>query len=156
MTAAKPVVKPTVIIDTREQRPFAFAPDVFEVRRATLATGDYSIAGLEAVVSVERKNLGDLVSTVTHDWIRFRKELWRLAGFPFAAIVVEADPSDLWEHRYEAQVDAASVWGRCNSCMIDHGVPVLWWGSRKYCEPAMGKLMKLLARKYEVPHGFAD
>jgi DNA excision repair protein ERCC-4 len=151
-------VKPIVIVDTREQRSWSFDPKLFDVQRSTLTTGDYSIVGLENVVTVERKSLGDLVSTVTHDWIRFRKELYRLAGFQFAAIIVEADSSDLWEHRYEAQVDPASVWGRCNDCFISHGVPVLWWGSRKYCEPAAGRLFKLLARKYTegVSHGGAD
>lgn len=154
---AKEVVKPTVLIDTREQRPLAFAADLFHVKRATLATGDYSIEGLQNVLTVERKSLGDLVNTVTHDWIRFRKELYRMAAFDFAAIVVEADLQDLIEHRYESQVDAASVMGRCNDCLITHGIPVLWWGSRKYCEPAMARLFKLLARKFEgVEHVVAD
>lgn len=152
--ATEILTKPTVIVDTREQRPWQFDTGLFDVKRGTLATGDYSLVGLENIVSVERKSLGDLVSTVTHDWIRFRKELYRLAGHEFAVIVVEAEPCDLWEHRYEAQVDPASVWGRCNDCFITHGIPVFWWGSRKYCEPAVGRLFKLLARKFEGAHAY--
>lgn len=143
-------MKPTILIDRREQRPWAFPTDTFDVLPATLATGDYSIAGLQDRVACERKSIGDLVSTVIHDWLRFRRELYRLAAFDFAAIIVEADVSDLWEKRYESEAEPASVWGRCNDCFITHGVPVLWWGSRKYCEPSVHRLMTMLARKFEV------
>ena len=144
----KEIIKPTIIVDTRERRPWTFDATTFDVKREGLSTGDYSLVGLESRIAVERKSLGDLVSTVTHDWLRFRKELYRLAAFDFAAIIVEADTSDLWQHRYEAQVDPASVWGRANDCLITHGVPVLFWGQRPVCEPAVGRLMKILHCKF--------
>ena len=37
--------KPTVVVDTREQRPWTF--DGLEVVRRALRTGDYSVVGLE-------------------------------------------------------------------------------------------------------------
>ena len=46
------------IQDTREQLPLDLHPLRVEV--GTLATGDYSVLGLEHVVAVERKGLSDL------------------------------------------------------------------------------------------------
>lgn len=142
-----------IVTDSREQRPWEFNPTDFRCTKKKLDSGDYSLAGFEREISVERKSLGDLVGTVIGDWIRFRKELNRLSGYEFAAIVVEADVTDLWEKRYESDADPASVWGKCNSCLIDHGIPVLWWGSRKYCQPAAERLFKLLSRKFSNGSG---
>ena len=141
-------MKPTILIDRREQRPWAFPADTFDVQPATLATGDYSLAGLQDRVAIERKNLGDAVGTVIHDWLRFRKELNRLKTFDFAAIVIEADLSDVVEQRYESEANPNSVIGRFNSILIDDGIPVLWWGSRKYCEPAVARLFLMLAKRF--------
>lgn len=133
-------MKPVILIDSREQKPWAFPADTFDVRRATLTTGDYTLAGLEDRVAIERKSIGDLVNTVIHDWLRFRKELIRLAAFDFAAVVIEADASDLMEHRYESDANPRSVMGRLNSIMFDHGVNVTWWGRRQQCEPLVHQL----------------
>jgi ERCC4-type nuclease len=112
-----------------------------------LCTGDYSVAGLEDRVRVERKSLGDLVNTVTQDWQRFRKELYRLAGFDLALIVVEADLGDLLAKRYESNAEPISVLGRCNACLIDHGVPVVFWGQRPQCQLAVERFMGLVVKK---------
>jgi ERCC4-type nuclease len=142
---------PTILIDTREQRPWKFSPEKFQTATATIWAGDYTIAGLEDRIRIERKSLGDLVNTVVHDWIRFRKELNRLAGFDLAVIVVEADVTDLWLKRYESDADPNSVWGRCNSCLIDHGIPVLWWGERSLCEKGAERFLSLAVKKYSLP-----
>ena len=99
-----------VVIDTREQRPFAFAglrADAREGNRplavrtavGTLGQGDYSVLGLEAQVAVERKSLADLYGTLGGGRKRFERELERLAGLAWAAVVVEADwPTVLGGH----------------------------------------------------------
>jgi ERCC4-type nuclease len=50
---------PVIVIDTREQTPLSFAR--LQTVRGTLNTGDYSVAGLEKLFSVERKTVADLV-----------------------------------------------------------------------------------------------
>ncbi len=77
----------TILVDTREQTPWEFA---YPTLRGSLKTGDYSVQGLENVVSLERKSLGDLVQSVTWERERFIREVERLATFPVRAIVVEA------------------------------------------------------------------
>jgi ERCC4-type nuclease len=90
------------VIDSREQRPFAFGglrADARDGRRPllvrtvtrTLPSGDYSLLGFEGRVAVERKSLEDLYSTLGQARERFERELGRLAQMDFAAVVVEAD-----------------------------------------------------------------
>lgn len=92
----------TVVIDTREQSPYAFesirgdANDGYRPiqvlrRMGTLKQGDYSIDGLERQIAVERKSLPDLFGTLSQGRDRFIAELARLAGLEFSAVVVEAD-----------------------------------------------------------------
>ena len=137
----------TVIADTREQKPWSFGPDI-QLVRGTLATGDYSLAGLTDRVALERKSLGDLVNTVIGDWLRFRKELYRLAGMDLAAIVVEAGVPDICERRYESDANPESVLGRVNAIIIDHGVQVLFAGSRPYAVHLAERLLRQAAKKY--------
>lgn len=101
----------TVLIDTREQRPYAFAqpfrtvcsgtkstraPHAVRSTRGTLRSGDYSLVGFEATVAVERKSKDDLFSTLGAGRERFERELERLSSMEFAAVVVEAELSEIF------------------------------------------------------------
>ena len=119
-----------VIIDTREQLPWEFDADTFTTQRGTIWGGDYTIAGLQDVIRIERKSLGDAVQTVIHEWGRFRKSLFKLAGMDFGCVVVEATPRDILERKYESDAEPNSVLGRLISIQIDHGVPVVFAGDR--------------------------
>lgn len=54
----------TAIIDNREQLPFDLSP--LRTEAGTLATGDYSLKGLERRIAIERKSLSDYVSCCGH------------------------------------------------------------------------------------------
>jgi DNA excision repair protein ERCC-4 len=145
-----------IVIDTREQKGWTFSGSQVDVVRKALPAGDYSVEGLETKVVLERKNLGDFVNTVIHDWIRFRKELIRLSGYDFAAVVVEADAADVYEKRYESEALPASVIGRMNGVMLDHGVGVLFWGrDKRICSDLAHRFLllawKKMAHLIEVP-----
>jgi ERCC4-type nuclease len=92
----------TIVIDSREQRPFLFTGIRSDARhgkrvlavqlvRKGLASGDYSLEGFEDKVAVERKGLSDLYSSLGKDRRRFNRELERLAAYDFAAVVIETD-----------------------------------------------------------------
>ena len=83
---------PIIIVDTREQKPYRF--DQFEVTVKALATGDYSLAGLENQVAIERKTKNDAYSSIGRARARFERELERLARLRYAAIVIEASLTD--------------------------------------------------------------
>jgi DNA excision repair protein ERCC-4 len=91
-----------VVIDQREKLPFEFTglrsdarqgrlPLAVRTQRAFLPTGDYSIAGMEEWVAVERKSVQDAFLTIGQHRRRFERELARLQALRFAAVVVEGD-----------------------------------------------------------------
>ena len=67
--------RPVIIIDTREQEPFEFDTESVEVLDKALPTGDYSLAGYENLVCIERKSLPDYVQSVIMQRVRFIKEV---------------------------------------------------------------------------------
>ena len=80
-----PPISPTIIIDTREQRPLTFKH--FPSVTACLSEGDYSILGYEGRFTVERKSIADLVGSVTHDRARFEREL-PYGGYDFRRLLI--------------------------------------------------------------------
>jgi len=89
---------PTVLVDSREQNPFSFARFrgwFAGVERRTLKLGDYSLAGLEDVCVVERKDLSDLVHSFTADRRNFTGRLRQMGGRPHRLLVVTAPLSQV-------------------------------------------------------------
>lgn len=80
-----------IVIDTREQTPLFLPkpPKGLVIVRDTLKYGDMSVKGFEPVISVERKNLDDLWSSLTVNAERFRKELEELSKYERKWILVE-------------------------------------------------------------------
>lgn len=130
-----------VAIDTREQRPWVLDPTRFAVTRKTLPTGDVSLIGLEDRFVLERKSIGDAVGTLISDWLRFRRELYRLAAFDYAAIVIEADVDDVLAKRYESEANPMSVIGKAHACYLDHGIPCFFWGQKSGCVTMVESLL---------------
>ncbi|MBS1853914.1 MAG: hypothetical protein JST11_01000 [Acidobacteria bacterium] len=120
----------TIVIDTREQEGYSFDSRLATVRRA-LPAGDYSVAGLENIVAVERKSLEDFVSTVIHSRARFRKELRKLAEYRAACVVVEAGLLEVLLHRYRGDAHPNAVVGSALSIILDFRVPVFFCSSRQ-------------------------
>ena len=83
---------PTIIVDTREGRPWTFDRS----KKGTLQTGDYSVAGLEKVIAVERKSHADIYATLStvRRRKRFEAELERSRELKFFALVIEVTLSD--------------------------------------------------------------
>jgi len=120
-----------IIIDSREQEPFTFDPVRVETQRSALSAGDYSLAGYEHRVGVERKAMDDFVNTVIRSRRRFAAELERLRQLEFACVVVEGSLSDVFARRYRSGANPASVFGATISIIVDHGIPVFFCGDRQ-------------------------
>jgi ERCC4-type nuclease len=121
----------TIIIDTREQEEYSFDSRLVATIRRALPAGDYSVAGLENTIAVERKSLDDFVSTVIHSRERFRKELRKLAGYQAACVVVEAGVVDVLLHRYRSDAHPNAVLGSALSIILDFRIPVFFCSSRQ-------------------------
>ncbi len=86
-----------IVVDTREQTPWAFPCDLAESVRGTLTEGDYALEGDDGF-AIERKSLSDFLGTISTGWERFKRELNRMdaKGFPTKVIIVEGDISSLF------------------------------------------------------------
>ena len=82
----------TVLVDTREQNPFDLSRFGWfaGVEKKALTLGDYSIADLENVCVVERKNLSDLVRSLTTDRANFVSRIKRMSAYPHKLLVITA------------------------------------------------------------------
>jgi len=90
--------RPVVLIDTREQNPLDFSR--FKgwfagTERKALQLGDYSIAGLEDVCVVERKDLSDLIHSCTTDRSVFVNRLQQMAHYPHRLLLVTSTLSQI-------------------------------------------------------------
>ena len=131
------VLKPeqvTVIVDTREQAPYDLSP--MGAVPETLATGDYSVRGLEDLVCLERKSLEDLLGCIGHGRARFMRELQRMRAYPSRAVVIEAAWADLEAGNYRSRIAPKAACHSVLSWMTRYAVPFMFAGNREAGEQA--------------------
>jgi len=123
---AAPPVQRAVIVDTREQTPLVFrgAP----VIRRKLAAGDYSLAGLEGRIAIERKSHQDAWGTASDPTRRerFKREL-KLLGTYDAGLILIVCRADYLRTRPSARtkVDGRSIFGSYVAWSEKYGLPVV-------------------------------
>jgi DNA excision repair protein ERCC-4 len=112
--------QPTIVIDTREQAPWAFTlPTVV----GTVPTGaDYTVLGFEASIGIERKSLSDLLGCITHDRERFMRSLAALRTRQWRALIVESSMREILRGDYMSRCHPNGVIGSLAAFMAD-GVP---------------------------------
>ena len=75
------VPKPVVLVDSREQLPLPLLANhpnwIGGERRVALKTGDYSVEGMENIITLKRKSLGDLMDYIVTSRHRFLA-CWRV------------------------------------------------------------------------------
>ena len=135
-----------ILADSREQRPFVFAGYPAMVTVTSLEAGDYSLAGFERRVAVERKELQDLVGCLSGERERFARELARLRGYDAAAVVVEAPADDLRSGRYRSKLDAGAAWQGVLAFTQRFRVPFLFCADRAEAEAATFDFLRHYAR----------
>jgi len=112
-----------IIQDTREQRPWRFDPARFEVRRGTLKQGDYSVAGFEDRIAIERKNPQDFLGSMGNGRDRFMRELERLAEYEYADIVVDSfDWRRYYAGEYRSKFSDNAILGTTASIRMKYNV----------------------------------
>jgi ERCC4-type nuclease len=125
--------KATLLVDTRERNPLDFSR--FEgwfagVEKKALHTGDYSIAGLEGICVVERKDLPDLVHSLTADRAVYVERIKRMSAYPHKLLVITSAVSEV-KSRYpfssfspnrvmQALIATLSGWGVPFLCTETH------------------------------------
>jgi ERCC4-type nuclease len=135
----------TAIIDTREQQPLTLELDTIP---GTLATGDYSVRGLEDLLTVERKSLDDLLGCMTSGRPRFERELKRMQAYDFRCVVVEADWQDLVKGRYRSRMQPSAATHTIASWTSLFNVPFQFCGrDRKDVEDFVSFFLFTTAKK---------
>ena len=97
------------IVDTREQLPLCLTP--LRTELGTLATGDYSLKGLEHLVCIERKSLDDLLGCVGRDRDRFERELQRMPAYPVRVLLIEYSWSEIEIGQWRSRLTTSQVMG---------------------------------------------
>jgi len=145
----------TVIVDSREQEPYSFDPEKFTAVRKALPAGDYSLAGLEDRVAVERKSLPDFVTTVIRGRKRFHRELQKLSIFEAACVVVECNFRDLVGGRYRSDAHPHAIIATVASIVVDFGVPVFFCSDRqaacRFVEEYLTRFHRRIAKCQSIP-----
>ncbi len=139
-------LRPTVVVDTREQQPLPIAR--LNVVAGTLTTGDYSFAGGEHLFSVERKSIADLTACCrAPSRARFERELLRLRGYHFKRLLIVGTREDIEGHAYRSNVSPQATLASLAAFEVRYDVPVVfeptpeaaaarvecwvWWAARE-------------------------
>jgi len=141
--------KPKIIVDTREKTPWDFDGDEAfeEVISRKLDAGDYSLEGLEEIVTIERKASADelLNNFMTKTGKnRIYAEMDRMKDYPFKFIIIEQDLETLMDPKSyyinklknrrkrppSPRMPIAIVISNLTTLMLEHGIHVIFAGSR--------------------------
>jgi DNA excision repair protein ERCC-4 len=118
-------VRPTVLIDTREQTPLVF--NNLPSQRGTLTTGDYSFIGGESLMAIERKSLEDLVSCCMADnRDRFERELERIRGYRWRHLLVIATEAQAESGAYRSNLNPKSLLHTVRAFEARYDLMVTW------------------------------
>jgi len=134
----------TAIVDSREQLPLCLDP--LKTRVEGLCSGDYSLAGLEHIVRVERKSLEDFVACCGRERERFERELQRLLSFPSRLVVIESTWHELSEGDWRSEVKPNTVTGSLLGWQ-SAGIPFLLCGSHTEASRAVTRFLMIVAKR---------
>jgi DNA excision repair protein ERCC-4 len=157
----------TLIIDSREQKPYAFDGLAPTVTRA-LKAGDYSIVGHEFPTPgdgfvIERKSIDDAFKTIISARDRFVRELEKLRLYRYAAILIEGSLRDILAFTSPGAINLSdkeragrprAVVNSLNSWQIEYGVHVLYVDrDRDLCR---AQVLRLAERFWRMKHEKAN
>ena len=127
-----------IVVDTRESLPLGFPGST----KKALATGDYSVVGMEERVAIERKTLGDFYTCVGRERARFERELERLAAMAYGAVVIETSLSEICHGTEFSRVHPMSAIGSIIAWSVKHRLPFFFAENRQRCRSMVYHLLR--------------
>lgn len=149
----------TIIQDTREQLPYAFAgfKRVSGTIVRTLETGDYAILEAEAHFRAERKRVDELFSTLSNNLVgraRFIREMERMLAFPIRHLIIEGTPQQIKQSGLRSGYHPHAVLGSLDAITTRYGVHVVFCDTRDEAEERLANLAAMAyAYYYAAQHG---
>ena len=138
-----------IIVDTREQQPWSF--DFNEIAVAKLDTGDYSVAGLEEVLCIERKkSVSEIANNIVEK--RYKDRTKRMSKYKYKFLMLEFDLDDVY--RYPRIPDVPKkLWEKIKvspkfiiKCLIElqvyYNIQVVFCGDHENAERLALSIMK--------------
>ncbi len=125
------IPKPIILVDTREKTPFEFdrfTNWVAGTQQCKLDVGDYSVEGMEEILSLERKTLSDLITTVMQERTRFFRMCERMSQYRWRALILEASYEDI-KSPYDGDYTRAhpnAVSGTLDALEARFGIPIIY------------------------------
>jgi len=149
----------TIIIDTREQKPWTF--EYQATANHKLDTGDYSIQGYENILAIERKrNVAEFANNITEK--RFKDVIDRLKNIKHSYILFEFNmedivrypigsdiPKRLWD---KIKISPAFLIKNILDLQIDHNIKTIFCGNSHNAERIALSIMRKIF-KMEKPNG---
>lgn len=150
------IVSPCIIIDTRERWPLEFCH--LQTMAGTLDTGDYSVAGLTHLITVERKSLDDLLACCGRERDRFKRELQRLRSYRFRLLVIEADAAALEAGDWRSTLKPSHVCGSLAAWTAQFELPI-WLagdhaGAGRFVERFLYQSARCIVQEREAAESF--
>lgn len=106
------ILQKNIAVDTREQKPIVFKNIQCEKRK--IEYGDYSC---DDILSVERKSLNDLISTLSKGFERFQREIERAKeNYGYIVVVVDCDINKFLSFEFSGSLR----YGKASSEFIFH------------------------------------
>lgn len=146
----------TIIVDTREQRPWVFKE--FTTAKRKLDTGDYSVEGLEDKLCIERKNgIAEIANNMMEN--RFVDVIDRMSKYPHSYILIECDYDQLMDYPKGTDVPQR-MWSRIKitpafilkfltQLSVSHNIHVIFCGNPAWAEQTALSIMKRVREHYE-------
>jgi|SaaInlLV_10m_DNA_2_1039722.scaffolds.fasta_scaffold00136_58 DNA excision repair protein ERCC-4 len=136
-----------ISVDTREQKPYKFGKIPVIVK--TINAGDYSINGMEHLVSIERKSQADFYGTITgHARARFYRMLDRLDSHLFKGLIIECEEIELLSPETSfSEIHKNSVYSTIISFEIKRGLHV-YYGNRRSCAIKIANWLLVFYKNY--------
>lgn len=140
-----------IVCDTREQDPLKFRKE-YTVIREKLDSGDYGckINGSLIPVVFERKNIGDLYSTLSGGYERFKREINRAtASSTILVLTVECPLTTVTKGYKHSSRSPKSLIKQCFTLMVRHRVPCLFFTDRHEMAEYITQVFLAFEREYE-------
>jgi hypothetical protein len=136
-----------IVVDSGERYAWTFSDHQVTTRRERLPVGDYGVLVDGALVGVvERKGLGDLVSSLTSGKLKY--QLTELASLPRAAVVVEERYSRALRHEVVRAAVVAD--GLAELQVAFPNVPVMFCETRKLAQQWTYRFLAAVAAAHEL------
>ena len=125
-----------ILIDSREQRPLEFShPYIAGIIHKGLVCGDYMVMfndGYVMPLSFERKALGDLFSTLSSGYKRFKREIERARAADIKlVIVIEGSLNRILKGAPHSTVEGITILRKLITLWLRYGVEFHWFTSRE-------------------------